>query len=532
MAWFITLILLIIAVIIAIWFLNRYYRKASRETALVRTGFGGKQVILDGGCLALPFLNQIAEVNMKTTRLEVSREMSDSLITQDRLRVDITVEFYLRVQPHADGVATAAQALAGKTFRAAELQEIIEGKLIGAMQGVVAQLTMDQLHESRLEFVNQIKTAVSDDLKRNGLELESVSLTRLDQTPFQALDENNAFNAVGMRRLAEVIAANRKQRAVIEADADVAVKQSQLEATKRKFTIEREEEEAQIEQQLSIATLKADQTAKIAESTATADQRSEAARIDKERRLREMELNTQLTLQIAERQNDIDLARKSSEVAQAQAEADQIRAQAATAAEAIQTAKDKSIAERARQIALIRAQEHAEVSNQRSQSAAESMLKQAQATAEANTLRAKTRQTELEVEAQGRKSLAEADNVLSDAIIKMRLEQHKLDTLPELAAQMVKPVEKIEGIRINQISGLGGIPTSSNSTEKPLVNQAIDGLMGMAVQLPALQKLGQELGINMEQGLASLGNSSGNTVADDIEDKQSKAKSNPDAGEN
>ena len=41
------------------------------------------------------------------------------------------------------------------------------------------------------------------------LELESVSLTALDQTPFEALDENNAFNAVGMRKLAEVIAQSK-----------------------------------------------------------------------------------------------------------------------------------------------------------------------------------------------------------------------------------------------------------------------------------------------------------------------------------
>ena len=30
-------------------------------------------------------------------------------------------------------------------------------------------------------------------LKQNGLLLEAVSLTRLDQTPFHALDQNNAF---------------------------------------------------------------------------------------------------------------------------------------------------------------------------------------------------------------------------------------------------------------------------------------------------------------------------------------------------
>ena len=66
MAWFIIVVLLVIAAILIILFLNRYYRKATREISVVRTGQGGQKVVLDGGCLALPFLHKVAEVNMRT----------------------------------------------------------------------------------------------------------------------------------------------------------------------------------------------------------------------------------------------------------------------------------------------------------------------------------------------------------------------------------------------------------------------------------------------------------------------------------
>ena len=33
--------------------------------ALVRTGFGGQRIVISGGCLALPFLHQIEEINMR-----------------------------------------------------------------------------------------------------------------------------------------------------------------------------------------------------------------------------------------------------------------------------------------------------------------------------------------------------------------------------------------------------------------------------------------------------------------------------------
>ena len=83
---------------LVILFLNRYYRKATREVALVRTGAGGQSVVLDGGCIALPFLHKVSEVNMKTSRLEIERLGPKSIITSDRLRVDVGAEFYVRVE--------------------------------------------------------------------------------------------------------------------------------------------------------------------------------------------------------------------------------------------------------------------------------------------------------------------------------------------------------------------------------------------------------------------------------------------------
>src|SRR3546814_13023648 len=93
---------------------------------------------MDGGCLALPFLHQVSDVNMKTTRIEVSRAGPKALITGDRLRVDIEVELTVRVTPTTDGVATAAQALGRKAFRPQDLADLIEGRLIDALPSVAA----------------------------------------------------------------------------------------------------------------------------------------------------------------------------------------------------------------------------------------------------------------------------------------------------------------------------------------------------------------------------------------------------------
>ena len=515
MGWFIALIVVIIVAAIVIAFLNKFYQKATPEVALLRTGFGGRRIVIDGGCLTLPFLNKVTEINMKTLRLEVDRAGNDSLITEDRLRVDLKVEYYLRVRATDEGIAVAAQTLGGKTFRPGELYEMIGGKLVDALQAVVAERTLDALHERRAEFVGALESAVREDLSVNGLDLETVSLIRLDQTSFDALNENNAFNAVGMRRLAEVIAQNKKQRAQIEAEADVAVRQSHLDANKRKLVIEQEQEEAQIEQQLAIEKSKAAQVAEIAEKRSEAEMRSEEARIAKEREvrsaeisrdreLRALELQSALNVDIADRDNQIAIATKASEVSAAEAKAELARAEAVAAAERVQTEKERAIAERARDVALIRAKEAAEVENTRLETDTSTIREQARAEADALLARASAKRDDLVAEADGRAAMVSAENALSEPVIRMKTEMHKIDALPGIVEQMVKPAEKIEGIRINHISGLGGVGGTGGDGEKPMVNQAIDGLMSMALQLPALQRLGKEIGINLENGITGV----------------------------
>ncbi len=519
MAWFLITAAVVVAVLLLILFLNRFYRKATREVALIRTGAGGQLVVMDGGCLALPFLHQVSEVNMKTMRIEAARSGPKALITGDRLRVDAEVEFYVRVLPTRDGVATAAQALGGKAFRSQDLADLIEGRLVDAIQAVAARQTMDELHENRGRYVKEVRETVAENLGQSGLMIESVALRRFDQTPFASLEENNAFNAVGMRRLAEVVASNKKQRAAIEADAEVAVRQSQLDAMKRVLIIEREQEEAQIAQKREIEMLKAETSADVAERKAESDRRSEHARIGREREvrafeiardreMREMEMSASLQTELVRHDNAIQLARKRGEEAAAEAEAEHARTAVVLAQEAVQTDKDKAVAERARMIAQMRAEEAADVDTVRTRSESETTREQAKAEADALALRAQAKRTSMIADAEGKAALIAAENGWSEPIIRMKLDMHRLDKLPEVLGQMMKPVEKIESIRINQISGLGvgGAGGGGGSSgERPLVNQAVDSILGMALQLPALQKLGEEIGLNLGEGIKGVG---------------------------
>ena len=497
--------------------MSRLYRRTTREVSLVKTGLGGKQVIMDGGTIVLPLFHEVAKVNMRTLRLEVSRQGEAALITKDRMRVDVGVEFYVSVAPTAEGVGRAAQTLGDRTFDIDALREMIEGKLIDGLRSVAAQMTMDELHENRSDFVQEVQNAVTEDLLKNGLGLESVSLTALDQTPFEALDENNAFNAVGMRKLAEVIARSKKERAQIDAEAEVAVKQAAMEAAKRSLEISRDEEAARIAQVQELQTLQVAQDAELARRREDSIRESESARVVREQAIRATEIDRDRAVEVAEQERQIVVNQKSEEESRARASADAARAEAVRAKETIETARATETAERDKRIAIIEATREAEreatrirIAAQAERAAAEDRAEarreEARAEADAVTITAAAKKADLVAQAEGQEKLIAADNALSDEIIAMRVQLARLEAMPGIVAEMVRPAEKIDSIRIHQVGGLGhgGGGAGGGGADKPVVNQALDSIMGMAVQMPALRALGEDLGMSMEKGLGGL----------------------------
>jgi uncharacterized membrane protein YqiK len=521
LAWLFGVIVAVVVIAIAVAFLNRFYRKTSRDTAIVRTGFGGQRIVLSGGCLALPFLHKVDEINMRTMRIEVARSGAKSLITQDRMRVDAELEFYLRVQPTTDGVATAAQAVGSKSLSPDGVRNLLEGRFIDAIQATAAALTMDSLHDRRAEFVRAIGEAVRDNLAHSGLQLESVSLTRMDQAAFAAMDDNNAFNAVGLRKLAEIIATSKKQRAEIEADADVSVRQTQLEAIKQRLTLSRQEEEAQISQRLEIEKLKAASDAEAARARELSTVASEQARIEREKEtrvaeirkqgeLRRMEIDAQLGSEVRKVDSSIALAHKHVEEAKAQAEAELSRTGIVLAQEQLQTERERAVAERSREMALKREQERGEVELSKARSETEVLMMNARAEAQATTTRAEAQRIRLTAESEGTKALIAAENSRSGELMRMQLEQYRLDRMPEILGQMLKPAEKIDSIRIHQVTGFGGttVPGAGAGEDggaRPPLTQVMDSILGMALQLPALKSIGDSIGVDLSAAVGANG---------------------------
>ena len=100
-------IVILVAIVIAIvvYLLHWLYRHSSKDLSFVRTGFGGERVVMGSGALVLPIVHDITEVSMNTLRIDVRRMGEKSLITKNRMRIEVSVEFFVRVIPTVEAVA-------------------------------------------------------------------------------------------------------------------------------------------------------------------------------------------------------------------------------------------------------------------------------------------------------------------------------------------------------------------------------------------------------------------------------------------
>jgi len=536
-AWIVLgIVILAILIALGIWIMNRLYRRSSKETSFVRTGLGGQKVVMNGGAFVLPIVHQVTEVGMSTQRLEVRRGRENALITRNRMRVDVVAEFYVRVKPSHDAIGMAAQTLGRRTMQPDALKELVEGKFVDALRSVAAEMTMEEMHEKRGEYVKRVRAAVAEDLLQNGLELESVSLTGLDQTNMEFFNPSNAFDAEGLTRLTEEIERRKKIRNDIEQDTLIQIRNKNLESEKVQLDIDRESEYARLVQQQEVETRRAAQTAELARERAEREREAEVARIearlavesakisqeralDEQRIARELEtqrleVERRKALELEEQVRAIAIANKSREQSEAQAGAETARALAVAAEEKVFSARETEIAERRKQIELIAAQQEAERESIRARvlaegerhaaaDRAEAVRLEAEGASEAEKIRALAAKLRYEIEAEGQRLLNDAANTLTPESRGSAMRMKLLDKIEGIIRESVKPMERIEGIKILHVDGLtgggGGGASAPGGDGGTFADNVVNSALRYRAQAPLIDSLLKEIGISSSE---------------------------------
>ena len=521
-----------IVVAIVVWLLHWLYLRSSKERAFVRTGLGGQKVVMNGGALVLPIVHEVIPVNMNTLRLEVSRGRERALITKDRMRVDVLAEFYVRVQAAVDAIAAAARTLGQRTMQPDALKELVEGKFVDALRTVAAEMTMEEMHEKRGEYVKRVRAVVAADLLQNGLELETVSLTQLDQTAMEFFNPSNAFDAEGLTRLTDEIERRKKVRNDIEQDTMIQIRNKNLETERAALDIDRELEYARLTQERELEVKRAGQRAEVARERADKEQEAERAqiasreaidrarilseraveeeRIGREREVQGLEIERRKAIELAEQGRAIAFAEQSKAQSEAQAAADKARALAATEEERVFTARETEMAERRKRIDLISAAQEAErdalrlkVAAQAEKSAANdrgaAVRAEAEAAADAEKIHALAARIRHEVEAEGARLMNQAANLLTPDARMSAMRLRLIDNLEAIIRESGRPLERIEGIKILQVDGLGGGGGGRSEGFDgggSFADNVVNSALRYRAQAPLVDQLLREIGID------------------------------------
>jgi Uncharacterized protein conserved in bacteria len=343
-------------------FFSKFYKRASANEAFVRTGQGGTRVILDSGSLVIPFFHQTVPVSLETMKLEVERRGPDALITKDNLRVDVKGEFYIKVKALEEDILNAARSLGEKSVDAHSVGMLVFEKLVSALRSVAATKDLIELHTQRDAFASSVLNLVVNDLQQNGLTLESVTISRLDQTAQDLLSDNNIFDAQGKKKITEITQSARIERNRIERDAERQIAIKDVETRQQVLELERARSEAEATQAKDVANVQAQRR-----------REQESFAIEQDRAIKEAEIQRDLAVQAAAIERDKALVARKREMQEADIEREKAVAAAdiarKQALELQERQKEAAVAEqealRARaQEAALRAQAEREAAEQ------------------------------------------------------------------------------------------------------------------------------------------------------------------------
>ena len=504
------IILIGLSIAIAVYLLHWLYRRSSKEVSFVRSGLGGEKVVISGGAFVLPIIHNVTTVGMRTLRIEVRRGGDRSLITKNRMRVELVAEFYLRVKPDREAVSTAARSLGKRTLEPEGLRELVEGRFVDALGIVAAQMSMDDMQEHRGDYIKSVKGLVEDSLSQTGLELEAVSLTGLDQAALEAFNPSNAFDAEGLTQLTEQIELRKKKRNDIEQDTRIQIRNKNLEAEIRELDIERESEFSRLAQQreiekqragerTDIAVERANQEREAEEARIKADEEIEIARISQEQAI-EVERSLRehrLTVEVEERRRLRNQVEKDTEV-----EIKQKNLEAEIRALEIEKENEYVRLQQQEEIAIRRARQKADVVKEEAQRFRESEQAQIKAQEEVKKLQIQQQRnldaTRIESEETIRvrdigkaKKLKLEEQERDLAVIRKSLEVLKANTEEENArAEVVNAKERVSSVRELEIAERG--------KQVELINAARQ-VEREAIQLTTLAKAEKEASADREQ---------------------------------
>ncbi|GGH49822.1 flotillin family protein [Microbacterium album] len=342
--------LVVIAILIRAW-----YRVARADEALVivgkrQRGADGQSsritVITGGGAIVNPLTQRAEMISLRARQIK----MEPTAQSSNGVTVNVNGVALVKIGSDPESVRRAAERFASQDKA---IEQFTTEQLEGALRGVVATLTVEELMRDRQRLSDQIAEGIKSDLSSQGLILDSFQIQGIT-------DSNGYISALGateverVKRDAEVakINADREIRArQIATDEANLIEQTALDKNTAAAKAEVGRANAEAEQAEALARAERQQAVLLQEAENT------QARLDSEvKRVADAELYQREREADASAYAEVKAAEARAEIAEQEAKAVRLRAEAE--ADAVRLAGEaRATAIRAEADALSRNQE-------------------------------------------------------------------------------------------------------------------------------------------------------------------------------
>lgn len=311
----------VVLLLVAIWAYTRVYVITPTNEAFVRTGGivrKQKKVILNGGCVVLPGFHELTRVPLRELSIDVERTGKLAVRTQDYLRADMRVTFYVCINASEDDVLTAAARLSrdGK-ITPEDIKNALEKRADDGIRAAAKTKTLAETDSDKLGFAQEVLNLIEPDLKKVGLTLNNLAISEIEES--DTYDTNNFFDAQGVRLRTETIQRSIQQKREVELTTRVAIEQKELDAEKRSLDIAKDQEDAKLAQTLQIESLKAERDRTIQEKRDRETATAQRTKILQEQSVEEEEIQRQLSVRQKQIDADIELEERQKVLKVAQA---------------------------------------------------------------------------------------------------------------------------------------------------------------------------------------------------------------------
>jgi len=224
-------------------------------------GLKGYRVVANGGWT---FVKPVLETarRMDVTLLPVLVEVKNAY-SNGGTPLNIQAIANVKVSTDPEVRNNAIERFLGRDSR--EIVQVAQENLEGNLRSVLAQLTPEEVNEDRLRFAEQIAKDVGDDLRRLGLQLDTLKIQSVS-------DDVDYLNSISRRRVAQIV----RDAEIAEAEAIGQAERVEAEMEEKAEVVRTDAETIVVEKDNGVRT----KVALMEKKARSEEQRTEAAELE------------------------------------------------------------------------------------------------------------------------------------------------------------------------------------------------------------------------------------------------------------